>query len=274
MAVDRAARMASEARRILVLTGAGVSAESGVPTFRGEGGLWRDHRPEDLATPSAFAKDPMLVLEWYGLRRETVSACRPNPAHEAIARACVSAEGQVSVVTQNVDGLHARALRDAWDARHGGDPASGETGSPIPSRLLPIELHGSLFRDRCNRCSYRELDPGQRSGGGLDPLPTCPKCASLMRPDVVWFGESLDPEILEAAFAAASEADLCLVVGTSSVVEPAASIPRLAASAGARLVEVNPERTPISALAAVRVRAPAALAVPAILSARRGGLRP
>ena len=245
-----------------------MSAESGVPTFRGEGGLWRNFRPEELATPEAFAKDPQLVLEWYGLRREKVWACRPNAAHEAIARACVADYGRVAVVTQNVDGLHARALREAWVARPHTVSTPGAPAGSVPKHLLPIELHGSLFRDRCSRCPHRDLDPGPASGGGFEALLRCPACSSLMRPDVVWFGESLDPAVLDAAFAAASEVDLCLVVGTSAVVEPAASIPRVAAGAGARLVEVNPERTPLSELATVRVRAPAALAVPAILGAR------
>ena len=172
------------AQRVVVLTGAGVSAESGLPTFRDAlTGLWAKHRPEDLATPEAFARDPELVLEWYGWRRELVRAAEPNAAHRAIARLA-----DALVVTQNVDGLHERA----------------------GSRNI-IELHGNIFRVRCTA--------GHPGGEG-----TACHCGARLRPDVVWFGEMLPAGALERAAAAIREADLLLVIGTSGVVYPAAGL--------------------------------------------------
>lgn len=241
--VERARAVLAAARRPIALTGAGVSAESGVPTFRGPGGLWRRHRPEDLATPEAFARDPRLVWEWYAWRREIVRGCRPNAAHRALAR---WARGRaVTLVTQNVDGLHAEAAREA--------------GSPPP-----IELHGSLFRTRCTGCDARRA-----ARAPLDlsaALPACAECGALLRPDVVWFGEPLDDGLLARAFRAAASADACLVVGTSAIVHPAASVAVASLRAGAALVEVNPEPTPLSAHAAVALRRPAADVVPGILA--------
>src|SRR5262245_24996037 len=192
--------LVARARRCLVLTGAGISAESGVPTFRGAGGLWKTYRAEELATPGAFARDPRLVWEWYGWRREIVQRCAPNAAHAALARWAANNAG-VTIITQNVDGLHAAA---------GGPP--------------PVELHGSLFRLKCTRCAWRAEDRRVIDASTVETLPRCARCAALARPDVVWFGESLDRHILERAFAEAQAADLCLVVGTSGVVQPAASL--------------------------------------------------
>jgi NAD-dependent deacetylase len=240
-----------DAQRLLVFTGAGVSAESGVPTFRGAGGLWNAMRPEELATPEAFARDPRLVWEWYGWRRELVARCLPNAAHAAIARRAV-ARPETAVVTQNVDGLHQRAAREA---------ASGQA-PPV------IALHGSLFGARCTRwpaCPTRGPHDAPVDAARADTLPRCPACGALLRPDVVWFGETLDPADLEAAFAAAGRADACLVVGTSAVVQPAASVAAAAARAGAPLIEVNAEGTPLTRVAAVSLRARAAEAVPALL---------
>ncbi|HEY7512092.1 MAG TPA: NAD-dependent deacylase [Vicinamibacteria bacterium] len=231
-AAEAAARL-REAQRVLVLTGAGVSAESGVPTFRGPQGLWRSFRPEDLATPEAFARDPRLVWEWYAWRRETVAACAPNPAHRALA----ALEGRVPeflLATQNVDGLHARA----------------------GSRRL-VELHGSLWRVRCTGCG--------EVAARREPFPELPprcRCGSVLRPDVVWFGETLPVEALQRAFTAAREAQVVLVVGTSSLVHPAAAIPEAALFAGACVVEVNPEPTPLSDRATVSLRGRAADVVP------------
>lgn len=260
------------ARRGVVLTGAGISADSGVPTFRGEDGLWREHRPEELATPRAFARDPVKVWQWYAWRRRKVAACAPNAAHLAIARWCRSRE-EIRLVTQNVDGLHTDALREVDGGRKNGaeetaatPPGSGaEADDPVPLPPWPLELHGSLFRTRCTGCGRtredrRDLDPESR-----DALPRCSGCGDLLRPDVVWFGESLDRRVLDAAFAAARRAQVCLVVGTSATVQPAASVATAAAEAGAALVEVNPEESALTPAADVSLRARAADAVPRIL---------
>jgi len=244
--------MIADARRIVVLTGAGVSAESGVPTFRGPEGLWRSYRPEELATPEAFGRDPRLVWEWYAWRRERVSACRPNAAHLALARTALATPGRVAIITQNVDGLHTDAAR-----------AAARAGDPAPA--LPLELHGSLWRVRCTVCSARSDHTGPINARSADALPRCARCSALLRPDVVWFGESLDPTTLGEAFARAEEADVCLVVGTSAVVHPAADIAYATARAGGSIIEVNPETTPVTPLAAFSLRGTAAEVVPLLL---------
>ena len=234
---EAAARLRA-AHRVLVLTGAGVSAESGVPTFRGPEGLWRSLRPEDLATPEAFARDPRLVWEWYAWRREKVGGCAPNAAHRALV-ALEARAPQFLLATQNVDGLHAQA----------------------GSRRL-VELHGSLWRVRCAGCGHVGV---RRDDLGALP-PTC-SCGSALRPDVVWFGETLPPEALQRAFTAAREAEVVLVVGTSSLVHPAAAIPEAALFAGAYVIEVNPEPTPLSGRATVSLRGRAAEVVPWLVGA-------
>lgn len=207
-----------KAKCVVVLTGAGVSAESGVPTFRGDGGLWRTYRATDLATPEAFERDPVTVWEFYLWRRRLISGCEPNPAHRAIA----FLEEQVPyfiLITQNVDGLHKKA----------------------GSRRI-LEIHGNIWRARCSRCGVRREDCRLE----MDIPPRCEICGGFERPDVVWFGESLDSNVLQCAMDALMKADVLLVVGTSGVVEPAASFGRFAASRGAYVVEVNLERTPNS----------------------------
>lgn len=253
-AVERAQELVGRAERIVVLTGAGVSAESGVPTFRGAGGLWKSHRPEQLATPEAFARDPRTVWEWYAWRRSVVATCAPNPAHLALARLALASD-QVTLVTQNVDGLQHRAA----EAIAGGREAA--------ARAYPLEVHGAIHRDRCSGCGARSPGAVTVDTTSTETLPRCASCGALLRPDVVWFGEPLDTDVLGAAFAAAGAADLCLVVGTSSVVYPAAAVPEIALRAGAALVEVNPEETPLSPLATVTVRAAAGAVLPAVLAA-------
>jgi NAD-dependent deacetylase len=247
---EHARRLISNADRIVVLTGAGISAESGVPTFRGDGGLWKSYRAEDLATPHAFARDPRLVWEWYGWRRELVAACKPNAAHLALAQFAIDRDG-VSIITQNVDGLHAGA------ARH--------LSATPDQRAMPLELHGSLFVTRCSVCDWRRVDRDPIDATSLETLPRCERCGALARPAVVWFGESLDPEVLERAFDAASEASVCLVVGTSGVVQPAASIAVATHQHGGAIIEVNPTDTPLSPYAAVSIRDRASVAVPSLL---------
>ncbi len=203
---------------VTVLTGAGVSAESGVPTFRGEEGLWKNYRAEDLATPQAFADDPRLVWEWYDWRRGVIAGKRPNPAHYAITDLENLFE-KFLLITQNVDGLHRRA----------------------GTRRL-VELHGYIFGMRC----VREGKVEENLDVPLASIPPMCGCGALLRPDVVWFGEALPAQALEAALRASRECDLMLVVGTSAVVQPAASMPLLARRAGALVVEINPDPTPLS----------------------------
>jgi NAD-dependent deacetylase len=228
--VSTAKQWLAEARSVAVLTGAGVSAESGVPTFRGEGGLWRQYRPEDLATPEAFARDPRLVSEWYDWRRARIAACQPNAGHFALVR-LEQSKLDFLLITQNVDGLHERA------------------GSRKITRL-----HGSIWRTRCLNCS-EERDDFRVPWSELPPR--C-ACGGILRPAVVWFGEMLP----EAAWAAATEAarrcDVFLVAGTSAAVYPAASLAPLARRHGARVVEVNVEETPLSSSAEAALRGPSA----------------
>lgn len=220
---------------VAALTGAGVSAESGVPTFRGEKGLWRDYRPEQLATQAAFWRDPQLVWEWYDWRRQLIDTCRPNAAHAALA-SMERTLADFTLITQNVDGLHQAA-----------------------GNVNVLELHGNIWRVRCTSCTYASEDRHV-------PLPTlpprCPECDGLLRPHVVWFGESLPRDVLDAAWAAAARCQTMLVVGTSAVVQPAASLPIAALQGDARLLEFNPAKTPLSRRAHTVIRAPAAEALP------------
>jgi NAD-dependent deacetylase len=229
---------------VVVLTGAGVSAESGVPTFRGAGGLWRNFQPQELATPEAFRRDPALVWEWYDWRRGLLISCAPNAAHETLAK-MEAALPDLTLITQNVDGLH---------------QAAG-------SRNV-LELHGNIWRARCTGCERTTED---RRAPLPEIPPHCSKCGALLRPDVVWFGESLPPEVLEAAWAAAARCRLMLVIGTSAVVQPAASLPLVALRNGARLVEVNPNETPLSAHAHEILCGPAAELLPKWWESRQPG---
>ena len=235
--IAEAALRLRAARRIVVLTGAGISAESGVPTFRGPGGMWRRYRPEDLATPEAFARDPHLVWEWYAWRREIIGPLEPNAAHVSLV-ALESRTPEFLLATQNVDGLHAAA-----GSRH------------------IVELHGTVWQLRCTSCAYARED---RSVPLAEVPPRC-ACGALLRPGVVWFGEALPEEAVAASFEAARAADAVLVVGTSSLVYPAAALPQVARAAGAFVIEVNPEATPLTPLADVSLRGTAATLVPAIV---------
>jgi NAD-dependent deacetylase len=197
--------------------------------------LWREYRPEELATPDAFARDPKLVWEWYDWRRGLIGACQPNPAHRTLADMETKLP-DFTLITQNVDGLHQLA----------------------GSRQV-LELHGNIWRVRCTREGTKQVDR-------FTPLPEipphCANCGALLRPDVVWFGESLPADVLEAAFAAAAACDLMLVIGTSAVVQPAATLPLIAKQNGAALVEVNPQPTPLSDYADLTLRQSAAQALP------------
>ena len=219
-----------------MLTGAGISAESGLPTFRGAGGLWREHRVEQLASPQGFARDPQLVWTWYDERRAKHAEVEPNAGHRALAE-LEARIGDFTLVTQNVDSLHFRA----------------------GSRNV-LELHGNLREARCNRCAARRpLEPGVRFAG------IAHACGGCFRPDIVWFGEALPEDVWKAAVAAAARADVLLVVGTSGQVQPAASLATLAPE-GALVVEVNPETTPLSSYAQVTLRGSAADVLPRLVA--------
>lgn len=241
--VARARELLEHATSVAVLTGAGISAESGIPTFRDAlTGLWEKFRPEELATPEAFEADPKRVWDWYAWRRGLVAKAEPNAGHRALValeRECRGRDVDFTLVTQNVDGLHAAA------------------GS-----FRVVELHGNIGRVKC---FDRHHPVGSWVQG--EGVPACPTCGSLLRPDVVWFGESLPPEALASAFAAARACDVFLCVGTAAVVEPAAWLPFIALESSARVIEVNPETTPLTPHAAVSLRGSAAALLPRCLSA-------
>jgi NAD-dependent deacetylase len=215
-------------KHITVLTGAGISAESGIPTFRGKEGLWKTYRAEQLATPTAFIEDPKLVWEWYDWRRGIIGTKEPNPGHNVLS----SWEGlfpHFALITQNIDGLHQKA------------------GSKNV-----IELHGNIWKLRC----IEEQTILENHDMPLKEIPPhCPTCGALLRPHVVWFGESLDGSILQQSFLLSSNCDVMLSIGTSAVVQPAASLPLSATEAGAKLIEINPDPTPLTSYADFSFRA-------------------
>jgi NAD-dependent deacetylase len=217
VSVEAVRALLAPARSVVVLTGAGISAESGVPTFRGPGGLWREYRPEDLATPEAFARDPRLVWEWYDWRRRKIAEAKPNLGHYALVTLEKRA-ADLTLITQNVDGLH-----------------------PLAGSRNVLEIHGNLWRTKCLSChevrENREL---------LPRLPPRCACEGLLRPDVVWFGEPLPYDLLKRSIRAVEACDLMLVIGTSSLVQPAASMAGEALARGTPVVEVNLDPTPLS----------------------------
>ncbi|HTJ93691.1 MAG TPA: NAD-dependent deacylase [Pararobbsia sp.] len=239
--MTRAHEWIVNARHLFVLTGAGVSAESGVPTFRdAQTGLWSRYDPLDLATPDAFARDPVLVWRWYAHRREIVSRAAPNAAHSALAS--WQAGHRMTLATQNVDGLHARA----------------------GSREV-IELHGNLFENKWFRgCGHCSLDVARAPLA--DAPPQCDACGAMLRPAVVWFGEALPEHAFSAAHEAAASCDVCLVVGTSGMVYPAAGLPTVAAEHGARVIIVNPHRSDLDHDADIVLYQKAAECLPVLLS--------
>jgi NAD-dependent deacetylase len=229
------------AERVVVLTGAGISAESGIPTFRDAmTGLWARFRPEELATPRAFQRDPKLVWDWYAWRRARVEAAEPNAGHRALAE-LETRVPDFLLVTQNVDGLHARA----------------------GSRRI-AELHGNIMRTKCFDCDRPAADFDRQAA--VVP-PRCVHCGGRLRPDVVWFGEMLPADAIDAAMWAAAQCEVFLSVGTSTVVEPAASLPFVARRAGAWVVEVNPEPTPLTVHARYVLAGSAAQMLPALVRA-------
>lgn len=245
--------------RVLVLTGAGVSAESGIPTFRGKDGYWRNLDPTTLATPEAFARDPQLVWDWYRERRQRIRNARPNAAHEAVARLAQRTD-EFLLVTQNVDDLHTRA--------------------GIPAQRM-VQIHGDIFVTRCSRCEFSE-----RGGVGSPELhmrerlrsiapttendvnlPRCPDCHAFMRPGVVWFGEQLPGNELQRveSYLDRGACDVVIVAGTTATFGYIMDWALRANRDGAELIEVNPEETPLSRFATRLVRQPAAIALPRIV---------
>jgi len=227
------------ARRITVLTGAGISAASGVPTFRGEDGLWRNYRPEDLATARAFDRDPALLWKWYGWRRQTIAGCAPNAAHDVLARWSRS-DDRTTVVTQNVDDLHLKAGTE---------------------RL--VRLHGSIWELSCSRGCPAGRNAWRDERVPLPGLPRCAHCQALARPAVVWFGEMLAEADLRAAVQA-TVCDVFLTVGTSSVVYPAAGLVEQARHNGAFTAEINAEATPATAVVDLAIHASAETVLPEV----------
>mgnify|MGYP005839234771 CR=1 FL=1 len=228
-----------KASHIVALTGAGISAESGIPTFRGEEGLWKKMNPQELANVDAFMENPDLVSEWYEHRREIIDSVKPNPGHKTLV-AMEDVFDYVTIITQNVDGLHQQA------------------GS---SNV--IELHGNIYRNYCIDCGKRyDYNNLKRSKEGV---PTCTECGGYIRPDVVWFGEPLPMAAIHEAERYASSADVMFSIGTSAVVYPAAGIPRLAKNHEAYLVEINPDHTDISLIADESIHQKAGIALPELM---------
>lgn len=223
-----------------VLTGAGISAESGIPTFRdAQKGLWEKYNPEELASPEGFLRNPELVWDWYAWRREIIAKAHPNPGHYALV-SLAKIVPVVNIVTQNVDGLHQLAgSRDV------------------------IELHGNIHRNRCSAENIMIEEPVN----SLSIPPVCPRCQAYLRPDVVWFGESLPEANIERAVDASSNCDVFFSVGTSGVVHPAASLPFIALEHKAVVIEINPNSTPLSPYTTYKIYGPAGKVLPALVEA-------
>ena len=235
--------------RVLVLTGAGVSAESGIPTFRGKDGYWRDLDPAKLATPEAFARDPELVWEWYRERRQRIRNAQPNAGHEAIARLAQHAD-EFLLVTQNVDDLHAR--------------------SGISAKKM-VQIHGDIFVTCCSHCAFERDEHELEHEHGHQAkvaIARCPRCNAFMRPGVVWFGEQLPWNELKRVeqFFVAGACDLVIVAGTTATFGYIVDWALRGSRDGGELIEVNPEATPLSRFATRLVREPAAIALPALVS--------
>jgi NAD-dependent deacetylase len=225
-----------KAKNIVFVTGAGISQESGIPTFRGKDGLWRKYDPMTLATIDAFYQNPKLVWEWYEERRQNILKANPNPGHVTIAE--LEKYKNVTVLTQNIDGLHQRA------------------GS-----ISVYELHGSIIRIKCTVCDFKDTITSSFSN-----LPPLCKCGNMLRPDVVWFGEALPQDIWNTAIEKSSTCDTMVVVGTSLAVSPANLLPVYAKENGALMIEVNPDQTPMSVTMDLSLRSSAAKALPELVS--------
>ena len=233
---DTVAQKLKDSRKIVFVTGAGISQESGIPTFRGKDGYWRKYDPMKLASIDAFYDDPKLVWEWYEDRRKNILSVKPNEGHFAISQ--MEEFKDVVILTQNIDGLHQR---------------SGSTNV--------LELHGSIIRIKCTVCDFID-----NITENFESLPPKCKCGSMLRPDVVWFGEPLPQNIWQSAIKEASICDVMIIVGTSLVVSPANTLPVYAKQNGAILIEVNPEKTVMSNDMALSIRATSVEVLPKMLS--------
>jgi NAD-dependent deacetylase len=243
--LESVVKLVKNCRSCVVLTGAGISAESGVPTFRGKEGLWGKFRAEELATMEAFMANPEIVWEWYGWRRKILSEVQPNDGHRALVQLAHQFK-RFTLITQNVDGLHEKA---------------GSTNI--------LELHGNISRNKCVKCSEPfpatvEIDPAH--------IPICQSCGGQIRPDVVWFGEMLDENIIDRAFYESEETELFFSIGTSALVHPAASLPVTAKRHGATLIEINPEETPLTYLADISIRAKSGEFLPQVVALLSAGV--
>ncbi|ALV63065.1 NAD-dependent protein deacetylase of SIR2 family [Thermococcus sp. 2319x1] len=234
--MEEAAKLIAHSRFLIAFTGAGISAESGIPTFRDKNGLWEKYRVEEVATPEAFRRNPRLVWEFYRMRMKLMKGAKPNRGHLALAE--LERMGLLkAVITQNIDNLH----REAGNKN-------------------VVELHGNIYRVKCTSCAYREnLLESEKLEEFLEEegLLKCPKCGSLLRPDVVWFGEPLPQEALQKAFKLAERADVCLVIGTSGQVFPAAYVPYIVKENGGYVIEINPKESGITPIADIFLKGPA-----------------
>lgn len=238
-ALEHAARLLRPAQRVAVLTGAGISAESGLATFRGAGGLWEGHRIEDVATPHAFERDPQMVWRFYNLRRANLATVCPNPGHRALVDLEVRLGANFTLVTQNVDGLH-----------------------QVAGSKNVLEVHGTIRHVRCTRCT-------RVSDRGIEPLwemPRCEQCDGLLRPAVVWFHEPLPQDVWRNAVKAVEGCDCFLVVGTSAIVYPAAGLIDVAKKAGADVIEANIEASAASARVDVLLLGPSGATLPELIN--------
>lgn len=237
--IEKAIEILNSSKSLFILTGAGISAESGIPTFRGTDGLWKNYSATDLATPEAFEKNPELVWEWYHWRQGIILKAEPNPAHFAVAE-LEKKFNNFLLLTQNVDNLHRRA------------------GSK-----KVLELHGNIFRARCLSCGrivHHQIEPGKE----INNLPKC-DCEGLLRPDIVWFGEQIPQDIWQASLEFLSTADTSIICGTSGIVWPAAAIPEMAKKNRAKIIEINLEPTPISSIVDVSILGKAGEILPQII---------
>jgi len=233
--IEECVAILQSAKHLIALTGAGISQESNVPTFRGKDGLWRQYNAMELATLAAFHQNPALVWEWYAWRQDLIANCQPNPAHLILAK--WENNGLLkTLITQNVDGLHQRA------------------GS---KNILLV--HGSLWKLKCTLCAYRD-----RISTPVTGIPRCPECQANLRPDVVWFGECLPSEVLNQVFLELERADAILVIGTSAMVQPSASFPLVVQRHGGQIIEVNIEATPLTDIVNVHIQGKAGEILPLI----------